>query len=55
VVTPATIAQTLQQFGLKPGTNLQTFIPQMVGAATVGSTGNANADNLLKALGLQVQ
>lgn len=55
VVTPATITQTLQQFGLKPGTNLQNFIPQMVGAATVGSTGNANADNLLKALGLQVQ
>jgi hypothetical protein len=57
VVTPATIAQTLQNFGLNAAqlANLQKSMPQLVGAATVGSTGNANADNLLKALGLQVQ
>ena len=57
VVTPATIAQTLQNFGLNAAqlANLQKSTPQLVGATTVGSTGNANADNLLKALGLQVQ
>jgi len=57
VVTPATIAQTLQNFGLNAAqlANLQKSTPQLVGAATVGSTGNANADNLLRALGLQVQ
>jgi DNA primase len=57
VVTPATIAQTLQNFGLNAAqlANLQKSTPQLIGAATVGSTGNANADNLLKALGLQVQ
>jgi hypothetical protein len=57
VVTPAVIAQTLQSFGLNAAqlANLQKSTPQLVGAATVGSTGNANADNLLKALGLQVQ
>lgn len=57
VVTPATIAQTLQNFGLNAAqlANLQKSTPQLVGAATVGSTGNTNADNLLKALGLQIQ
>jgi hypothetical protein len=57
VVTPATIAQTLQNFGINANALalLQKSTPQLIGAATVGSTGNANADNLLKALGLQVQ
>ena len=57
VVTPATIAQTLQNFGINANqlALLQKSTPQLVGTATVGSTGNTNADNLLKALGLQVQ
>ena len=56
-VTPAVIAQTLQNFGINANALalLQKSIPQLVGATTVGSTGNVNADNLLKALGLQVQ
>ena len=56
-VTPATIAQTLQNFGINANALalLQKSTPQLIGATTVGSTGNANADNLLKALGLQVQ
>ena len=57
VVTPAVIAQTLQNFGINANqlALLQKSTPQLVGTTTVGSTGNANADNLLKALGLQVQ